>query len=344
MITSASIEASGVSPQPLPPSTVARGDASYPLDWWDLIAFYRCQRRWRHATAHELNPRVSFGEMVRVLATGSPDLINTYAHRPADFVHTRLECPSCKSVSPAKVCRTCALARVSISEVREWNGSSRFCHAWYDEQAKHNRRIVTDDVWTRGNAAFTSLTADPAIMELAFGSTPQQLVTAMWHDSATGLDIPLRTVIASVPSQFRGYSHCLATLETTSDAAPHAWNRITMERGHHIAAAFRHMLHAAATGETRTTHCWIIVEKNAPHLVSRRSTTPELLAAGTTLVQDILAEYAQCLATGIWSTFDSASTEPPAAYTPVSYESWMANTPTTVRPLGLPFTPEIVEA
>ena len=104
------------------------------------------------------------------------------------------------------------------------------------------------------------------------------------------------------------------------------------------------MRHAAATGETRTTHCWIIVEKNAPHLVSRRSTTPELLAAGTTLVQDILADYAQCLATGIWSTFDSASTEPPAAYTPVSYESWMANTPTPVRPLGLPFTPEIVEA
>ena len=344
MITFASFQASNVAPQPLPAPTVARGDVSYPLDVYDLIAFKQCQRRWLKGPAYELHDRVSFGELLRALATGSPDLINTYAHRPADFMHTRNECPSCKSVSPAKVCRTCGLGRVSISEVREWNGSARFCSAWAAEQERLHLRIVYDDIWTRATAALACLEADPAVTELASGSSAQEYLTAVWHDSATGLNIPLRTVISNVPSQFGRYHDCLATLEVTYNSAPLAWNHPAMERGSHIAAAFRHMLHNASSGETRGTHCWIIVEKNAPHLVSRRSTTPELLAAGTTLVHSILAEYAQCLATGTWSTFDSASTEPPAAYTPVGYESWMANTPTTVRPLGLPFTPEIVEA
>ena len=344
MITSASIGASGVSPQPLATPSVPRGNPSYPIDCWDLIAFSQSERRWRYDTARTPTDTTTYGEMLRALAAGSLDVINSYAHRPADYVHTRNECPSCKSVSPAKVCRTCGLGRVSISEVREWNGGSKFCSAWAAEQLKHNLRIVNDEVWTRATAAFANLTADPAIMELASGSTSQQLLSAIWHDTATGLDIPLRTVISCVPSMFGLYADCLATLEVAYDSSPLAWNDYHIEHGLHVAAAFRQMIHNATTGESRSTHCWVIAERKFPHLIARRASSPDLLAAGTALVHSILADYAQSLATDTWSSYDSDSMDPLTAFSPIPFEPWMANAPASVRPLCLPFTPEIVEA
>ena len=344
MITSAAIQSFNVLPQPLPVPDVPRGHPAYPLDVWDLIDFKRCGRRWLHAPAPTLNPKVGFSEMLRLLSLGTPEALATYAHRPKDFTFTRLECPSCGSISPAKVCRACGQARVSITDTRQWNGNSKYCTAWHAEQVAHARRIVADEIWEHAAAARTVLAADPAAAQLADGASTQQHLTGLWHDDATGLDIPLRTVLSAAPDPTGPYGKCLATLMIAADSSRAAWDRPAIERGNHIAAAFKHALHTAATGQTRHTHCWVIVEKFAPHLVSRRSTTPELLSAGLTLMTDLLAEYAACLASGLWSTFDSDSLDPSEAFTPIAFQPWMANPPGAAAAGCYPFIPEVVEA
>ena len=46
----------------------------------------------------------------------------------------------------------------------------------------------------------------------------------------------------------------------------------------------------------------------------------------------------------ISSSFDSDSTVPDQAFAPILFQPWMASAPDSVRPLSLPFTPEIIEA
>ena len=131
-------------------------------------------RSWRRllGSAALLKPKVSVSEVIRLLALGGQGAILTYAPRPADFIFTRLECPSCLSISTAKVCRHCGLARQSKTDVRAWNGSSRYCTTWTAEQNKACRRIVPAEIWERGLAASTALSRDPGpvVHSLAPGS------------------------------------------------------------------------------------------------------------------------------------------------------------------------------
>ena len=118
----------------------------------------------------------------------------------------------------------------------------------------------------------------------------------------------------------------------------------TATRSAHVAAALKQQLHNFATGQSRHTHCWVIVEKSTPHLVARRRTTPILLAAGNSVLSQIFSEYAHCLDTGIWPSFDSDSLLPSEAFTPVTFEPWMALPPTSANPLNYEPTPEHSDA
>jgi len=344
MITTATIELYNVLPQPLAVPPVPRGHQDYPMDAWDLVEFKRCPRRWLLGVAPILKPKVSINEVIRLLALSGQDAILTYAQRPAEFMFTRNECPSCQSVSPAKVCRACGLARRSMTDVRPWNGSSRFCTTWTAEQNKACRRIVPTDIWERALAASLALAHDPATAAFLTSARRQTLLAGTWQDKDTGLNIPLRTVVSAVPSSSGAYEDYIGSLAMATDSSAIGWNHPTMTRSHHVSAALKQFLHNAATGETRATHCWLIVEKAPPHLVARRATSPLLLAAGYSVLSLILAEYAGCLASGIWPSYDSDSLAPSEAFTPIEFEPWMALPPGPGSPANYDAVPENFDA
>ena len=227
MIISAQIIESDVLPQPLPAPSVPRGDPAYPMDPWDFIQYHRSGRRWLNAAPWELKDHVSNTEAIRLLALNTVSAGSHYAHRPATFPYTRLECPICCSISHSKVCRACGRSRVSKTDTRPWNGNMKYCATWAQQQDDANRRIISDDVWERGIAAAASLASDYAANELLTGSQCRNLLTGVWHDSATGLDIPLRTVLDCIPSATGAYSDYLCSLSLAEDSDPNRYDCIS---------------------------------------------------------------------------------------------------------------------
>ena len=341
MITAATVQIYNALPQPLPVPAVPRGHPDYPVDAWDLVNFSRCPRRWVLSSPPVLKPKVSCSEVTRLLTLCGQDAINTYAQRPADFTYTRLECSSCGSISSSKVCRTCGLARTSKTDIRPWNGSSRFCTSWTADQVSNCRRIVPADIWERAATARTAISNDHAATALINSSIHQVELSGAWLDSSSGRTIPLRTVLSCVPSPFQGdYGDCVASVVMSHDASSAAWDNPAMTRSNHVVAALKLLLHNAANDQKRNTHCWIIVETAPPHLVARRRTTPLLLAAGISVLSQMLSDYAHCLDTGIWPSFDSDSLVPSEAFTPIAFEPWMGLPPDSAYPLNYEELPE----
>ncbi len=58
----------------------------------------------------------------------------------------------------------------------------------------------------------------------------------------------------------------------------------------------------------------------------------------------ILAEYAGCLASGIWPSYDSDSLAPSEAFTPIEFEPWMALPPGPGSPANYDAVPENFDA
>ena len=220
------------------------GHPDFPMDAWDLVNFSRCPRRWVLGTPPVLKPKVSCSEVIRLLALCGQDAINTYAQRPADFTFTRLECTSCGSVSTSRVCRNCGRARTSRTDIRAWNGSSRFCTSWTAEQVSNCRRVVPAEVWERATAARTAISNDRAATDLINSSVHQVELSGAWLDPATSRTIPLRTVLSCVPDPYQGiYGDCLGSLVLTYDASSPAWDNPAMNRSAHIVAALKQQLH-----------------------------------------------------------------------------------------------------
>ena len=344
MITLANITDSDVLPQPLPAPSVARGNLAYPMDAWDFIEYHRCPKRWLLSTPSEIKETVSVSEAMRLFALNSVNASHYYAHRPPTFLYTRLECPICHSSSTSKICRTCGRTRVSVTDTRPWNGSAKYCSAWTLEQEAASRRIINDETWERGIASALSLRNDHAANELLEGAQCQNLLTGIWHDTATNLNIPLRTVLNCIPDAAGNYSDFLCSLSLAEDAHPYAWNPSTFDRSAHMVAALKQELFNTATTQSRHTHAWIVLEKHAPHLISRRASTPDILSAGFSIISAMIASYAQSLSSGIWPGFDSDSHAPSEAFTPCTFEPWMAQAPSGVIP-SYPFTvPDAIDA
>jgi len=82
-------------------------------------------------------------------------------------------------------------------------------------------------------------------------------------------------------------------------------------------------LFAAATNDPRPTHVWVLVERDEPHIIGRRRTSPEMLIAGRTALDQLMAAYAKCLKTGLWPAFDPNLPGAQEAWSPFHLEPWM---------------------
>jgi hypothetical protein len=68
---------------------------------------------------------------------------------------------------------------------------------------------------------------------------------------------------------------------------------------------------------------WVLVERDTPHIIGRRRTSPEMLAAGRTALATLMAAYAKCVATGLWPAFDPLVPQSEDSWSPFHLEAWM---------------------
>jgi hypothetical protein len=323
MIASASITATDAPPTALAAPTQTRGALDYPISGWDLIDFGHSPDRWVNTPKPEKNDKPDFAELVRAMHL-TPQLVPShYLERPATYQAMFLVCPICSSISSAKICRACHHARVNTTETRPWTGTAKYCLAWAQDAARRGLRVISEGEWAKATAAVARLNADSEIADLASQSSRQVVLSGVWHDTATNLDIPIRSLLAYAPTGGRSHDDMLGSLSITRDASPSYWAGHAYHRGQHIVAALKQDLYAAATNDPRPTHVWVIVERDAPHILGRRRTTPEMLIAGRTALDDLMAAYAQCLKTGHWPAFDPLVPGAQESWSQFSLEPWM---------------------
>ena len=300
-----------------------RGATEYPVDAWDLLQFGACPARWVNTPRQEHEPKVSLSEVVRLLHLTPEHVGPHYVMRPETYEAMRNECPKCQSVSAAKVCRTCNLARRMVTATKPWSAAASYCIQWTEGHTKQLHRIVPYDLAQTAQELTRALDNDEAVAALRAASELQAALRAQWEDEDTGLKIPLRAVINYLPTQGDSHDYGVGSLSVVRDVSPAAWSAAAYTRGHHVAAAFKQDIAAALCGEARPHHLWVVVEPDPPYIVGRRRTTPEMLTAGRTAYQELLKAYARCLSTGIWPVFDTSVPGPVRAWTEWFLEPWM---------------------
>lgn len=323
MISTATVVSTSAPPTTYKIPVEQRGQPDYPISAWDLIDFGESPARWVKTPKPDDSEKVSFSEAVRLLHL-TPELVSTrYAVRPETYEAMVLECPKCQSVGTGKICRACNAARRNVTKQRPWSAAAHYCSNWTEDQVKHMRRIIPHELHLRATQATTALQANAEVSTLLADSQVQAAIAGTWHDEDTGLDIPLRTLINYVPNEGSTRDDCTGTISMVRDTAPTQWTSMAYNRGHHIAAAFKHDLCCAAFHISRPHHLWVLIENVEPFLVGRRRTSPEMLQAGRTAYQDLLNAYARALAANTWPAFDPEAPGSLDAWPQFFLEPWM---------------------
>ena len=324
MITPADITATDAPPTALAIPDQTRGERDYPLDGWDLIAFGRSPDRWVNTPKPEPDDKPDFGELVRMLHLTPQFAPAHYIQRPATYQAMFNVCPTCGSASAAKICRACNLPAPTSPSSAPGAPPPNTAPRGPRTPSAASLRIVPDGRLGQGrhrcrpaqrrhrNRRPAQPVHQPAQPHAASGTTRKP-----------NLDIPLRSLLSYAPAGGRSHDDKLGSLTITRDASPLPWAAAAYNRGKHIVAALKQDLYAAATNDPRPTHVWVLVERDEPHIIGRRRTTPEMLIAGRTALDELMAAYAKCLKTGLWPAFDPDLPGAQEAWSQFHLEPWM---------------------
>jgi hypothetical protein len=323
MIVQAKITDIGAHPLHQRATEHKRGTPEYPLSAWDLLEFGRSPLRWVETAPEEDAGKVGFGELLRVMHHTPHKLDPHYMHRPETFQFSKLTCPKCGSTSDARTCRNCNVPRQQVYAEKAWSANHRVCADWTDAAVKAGKRVVPHHDWEKARQACARLNADEEIAEFKRQSDEMVAISGDWLDQATGLRIPVQCLLSYVPKEGESHDDKVGSLCLTRDAAPAAWAASAYAQGRHVVAAFKQMLHGVAVGDPRPHHVWVLLERDEPHVVGRRCTSPEMLNAGRQALGELMGAYAQCLKSNRWPGFDPGAPGTADAWTPFHLEPWM---------------------
>ncbi len=303
--------------------TQPRGAADYPVDGWDLVHFGDSPRRWVGAADRELADRVEFSLLVRAMHLTPALLAAHYVERPETYAALVNTCPGCGSVGTGRTCKKCGRARSMVAEPRPWTKSAKTCLGWELDVIQRGLTPIPFGDWQRASGAAAKLAADEKVQELQQQSEVQVAMTGVWHDEATGLDIPVRSIVSYVPREGGTLDNALGSLSLVGDASHNVWAARAYARGAHVSAALKHSLHAVASGHPRPYHVWALCEREAPFVVGRRRASADLLQAGYTALADLMGAYARAVQSQTWPGFDPVNTNPIDSWTEFTLEPWM---------------------
>lgn len=158
-------------------------------------------------------------------------------------------------------------------------------------------RLELDDAL----AARERLLADDRLAGLIAASDCLLWLAGEWRDEATGLTVPVKTLIDLAPVS---PGHSVTGVKATASAALLPWQRQAFEQGYHVEAAFNLDLYAALRPGLAASAGFVAVEYFEPWQAGKRVLSPALLKLGRAEYRHALAVYARCLKTGAWPGYD----------------------------------------
>ena len=284
----------------------------------DLIEFGRSPLRWVRSDPPDPAATPDLLEVVRctLLSQRRAQVHLCPAPRNLRQHHPRL--PQLQERRPGRqVPRLLAHTHHRARAEKKWSGNAEYCIKWAEKQADAGIGVVPTDRWETAQAISLAILGDPDCKELLDHAATLALVDSRWEDPDTGLTIPLRETIDLVGGSETNLETALARLVLVSDSAPAPWAMRAYTSGAHIRAALQRRLWNDAGHPPRDYHLWILAERTAPHLVSRRSAAPELLALGDTILGRSAQRLRHCLKSGIWPAFDRSAPSTLEGFTPV---------------------------
>lgn len=287
MIVSAKIVGTGISyaDYSRQPEGAMPGDASFVMSRGELTEFALNPKRWRDGYQEDETDTdaTRWGNLIECLAGLSGRFEDSYAVAPAEYKDEK-------------------------GNVKPWNWNANVCKAWRDDQGE--REVIKPDMQAKANEAHQALCADDDICKLFECSRKQVMVTGLWKDKSTGLNIPIRCLIDLVPDcNDLWYRRALADFKTARNGCPDTWGRVVDDCGYDVQAALSLDLYTEATGEDRCEWLHPVQENVHPYHVVKPipALTIEFIAFGRAKYQIALREYAQCLATGRWPSYSTGN-------------------------------------
>jgi hypothetical protein len=128
-------------------------------------------------------------------------------------------------------------------------------------------------------------------------------VTLAWQDPETGVWLRAR------PDFLPAKRRIIPDLKTAADGSPKAFTRTIANFGYHMAAALYLDGITAIFGETPTNWLHVVVEKEAPYVVSLYELPGEDIERGRWLNRKAIRRFAECLSADKWPGYSDDVTQ-----------------------------------
>lgn len=312
-----------------------RGQKDFVMSRGALADFVKCPSKWRAGYESKETNATKWGSLIDTLALSPETFDDRFAVYPETYQVETKKCPKCDSVSDAQTCSCTGkrIDRVPFTATKPWNNKAKVCDEW--KTKRHGKCFLhagtldddggdDDKFATYGNAkrAIARLRADDRIASLIDCSQKQVMVTAEYHDSATGIVVPFKTLLDLVPDQKHGtYGKTLADFKTARDAEEREFTKAVHSGHYDWQAAIYHSAYVTATDEDRTDFLFAVQENTPPY-------EPAVWALGETWLHDARMEvisalefYCGCLANDVWPSY--RITSPIESWGALSREAWM---------------------
>ena len=285
-----------------------RGHKDYVMSRSALVEFSPCPGKWREGKDDDYSTKsMDFGSIVDCLATCPAELEDRFAIEPATYKSKGMKCPKCGSVTDSSKCTKCKTERVLIEVDKPWSNLSKTCQDWIQEMKDGGKTVIPAAMFEQAKLAFSLLRRNESILELFECSERQVLISAEWHDKATGVIVPVCGLIDLLPDKSNpSWGKHLADLKTARNGNPALWARVVDDQGYDVQAAlYLDIYRAARPNEERIDFTHVVQENTHPfHVVSPPpALSSEFITWGRVKYTNALNRYAQCLATDIWPSY-----------------------------------------
>lgn len=310
-----------------------RGKPEYVVSSSDLrLLLSTSPSKWINGYTIPASYSLEYGSLLDVLVLTPEDFKLRYALQPETYTSKGMECPTCKSVTDSKKCKTCGVDRMETTIEKPWSNNSNTCGEWVDAQIKAGKEVVGQATLNDAIAAQKRIMDDKELSQLLANSDRQVWIEGEWHDEATGIVVKVRCLIDFACRKNTPLWMMIGDLKSTKDARVSAWARWARLAGYDMQGSWNTDLFNAATGRGITKFMFALSESHAPFEIGRRwmETDPHQpeqddFTPGRSKYRHAMALYCQCIKTGKWPGFDSTDISSVNGWTRLSPDSWDEN-------------------
>lgn len=293
-----------------------RGERDYVLSRSSLMGFLDNPKAWLCGYHDDDTKATDDGTLMDTLVLTPEQFPALYAVAPATYNKTMMKCPTCGSVTESASCRSngCkGTTRLPFLLEKDWRRGEESCDKWEAEQVATGKTVITAKQLMEADAALAVLQQDGHISDLLACSERQIMYTALWHDEATGIDVPYKTLKDIVPRAGSQFDDSLADFKRSKSASNASWPYEIAAYNLDVQAwSYLQVHNAACPDSPRTYFLHVISENHGSYQVGRKELSDIDLQCGEGIFKQAMALYAFCVSNNFWPGHDDRISQEPA--------------------------------